>query len=55
MNMKRDDMTKGKYFYIMNVIYIINIMKIVYIKKTNVQQPLYMGKFKYILKKLKSW
>ena len=40
----------GKYFYIMKVIYIITIIGIVYIKVTNVQQPLNTGKFKYILK-----
>ena len=44
----------GKYFYIMEVIYIITIIGIVYIKVTNVQQPLNTGKCKYILKILKN-
>jgi len=55
MKIKRKIMSKGKYFYIMKVIYIITIIEIVCMKAINVQQPLNMGKRKYILKILKNW
>lgn len=55
MKIKRKIMRIGKYFYIMKVIYIIIIVESVYVKVTNVQQSLNMGKCKYILKILKNW
>ena len=43
-----------KSFYIMKVIYINNIYRMLKIKVRDVQQSLYMGKCKYILKILKT-
>jgi hypothetical protein len=55
MKKKTKFISIGKYFYIMKVIYIITLIEIMYIKVTGVQQPLNMGKCKYILKILKNW
>jgi len=44
-----------KFFYIMKVIYISIIYSLLAVNVRNVQQPLYMGKFKYILKILNRW
>ena len=54
MKTKRKIKAGGQYFYIMKVIYIITIIGIMYIKVTNVQQPLNTGKRKYISKILKN-